>query len=44
MNELSVFVDSQRVDHGVPCAVSCRALEVRASTFYKHLRRPLTGQ
>ena len=29
------FVAAQRADHGVPHAVSCRALDVAESTFYK---------
>lgn len=29
------FVAAQRADHGVPHAVSCRALDVPESTFYK---------
>jgi hypothetical protein len=29
------FIASQRTDHGVPHAVSCRALDVPESTFYK---------
>lgn len=37
------FIASQRTDHGVPHAVSCRALGVAASTFYKHLDRPPTA-
>ena len=36
------FIASQRTDHGVPHAVSCRALGVAPSTFYKHLGRPPT--
>ena len=36
------FIAAQRADHGVPHAVSCRALEVRSSTFYKWWDRPLT--
>ena len=36
------FVAAQRTDHGVPHAVSCRALEVPESTFYKWLGRPPT--
>lgn len=38
------FIASQRTDHGVPHAVSCRALGVAESTFYKHLDRPPTDQ
>jgi putative transposase len=29
------FIAAQRTDHGVPHAVSCRALEVSESWFYK---------
>lgn len=36
------FIAAQRTDHGVPHAVSCRALDVAPSTFYKHLNRPPT--
>ena len=36
------FIAAQRTDHGVPHAVSLRALDVAPSTFYKHLDRPLT--
>ena len=36
------FIAAQRTEHGVPHAVSCRALGVAESTFYKHLDRPLT--
>ncbi len=36
------FIASQRTDHGVPHAVSCRALGVAPSTFYKHRDRPVT--
>ena len=32
------FIAAQRADHGVPCAVSCRALEVPGSWFYKWRR------
>lgn len=38
------FIAAQRTDHGVPHAVSLRALGVAPSTFYKHLNRPLTAQ
>ena len=31
------FIASQRTDHGVPCALACRALGVPASTFYAQL-------
>ena len=36
------FIAAQRTDHGVPHALSCRALEVPASTFYKWRNRPPT--
>jgi hypothetical protein len=36
------FIASQRADHGVPHAVSCRALDVAESTFYKWHNRPPT--
>ena len=36
------FIAAQRTDHGVPHAVSLRALDVAPSTFYKHPDRPLT--
>ena len=36
------FIAAQRTDHGVPCAVACRALGVPESTFYKHRNRPPT--
>ena len=31
------FIASQRTDHGVPCALACRALGVPYSTFYARL-------
>lgn len=34
------FIAAQRTDRGVPHAVSCRALGVAESTFYKHWNRP----
>ena len=37
------FIAAQRTDHGVPHALSCRALTVPASTFYKWLNRPPTS-
>ena len=36
------FVAAQRTDHGVPHALSCRALEVSQSWFYKWRERPPT--
>jgi putative transposase len=38
------FVAAQRTDHGVPHAVSCRALEVSESWFYKWRDRPPTAR
>jgi putative transposase len=32
---MSRFIDSQRAHYGIPCATSCRALEVSQSWFYK---------
>ena len=32
---MAAFIVSQRADHGVPHAVSCRALGVSGSWFYK---------
>lgn len=37
------FIAAQRTDHGVPHAVSCRALGVAESTFYKWRGRPPTA-
>ena len=42
--EMAGFVAAQRTDHGVPHAVSLRALDAAPSTFYKHLNRPLTAR
>ena len=36
------FIATQRTDHGVPHATSCRALDVPESTFYKWLDKPPT--
>ena len=36
------FVAAQRTDHGVPHAITCRALEVSPSWFYKWRDRPPT--
>jgi putative transposase len=36
------FIAAQRTDHGVPHALSCRALAVAPSTFYKWHNRPPT--
>lgn len=38
------FIASQRTEHGVPHALSCRALEVPESTFYKWHNRPPTSR
>ena len=40
--EMAGFIDAQRTGHGVPHAVSLRALGVAPATFYKHLNRPPT--
>jgi transposase InsO family protein len=40
---LAAFIASQRTNHGVPHAVSCRALEVSESWLYKWIRRPVTA-
>ena len=39
---VAAHIAAQRTDHGVPHAVSCRALGVPPSTFYKWRNRPLT--
>ena len=38
------FIAAQRASHRVPHAVTCRALGVPASTFYKWFNRPPTGR
>ena len=40
--EMAGFIAAQRTDHGVPYAVSSRALDVAPSAFYKHSYRPPT--
>jgi putative transposase len=39
---VAAFIACQRTEHGVPHTVSCRALGVSQSWFYKWHRRPLT--
>ena len=39
---VSANIAAQRTDHAVPHAVSCRALGVAPSTFYKWHNRPPT--
>jgi putative transposase len=39
---LADFVAAQRTEHGVPHALSCRALGVSQSWFYKWQDRPPT--
>ena len=39
---VSAHIAAQRTDHAVPHAVSCRALGVAPSTFYKWHNRPPT--
>ena len=41
---VSAHIAAQRTDHGVPHAVSCRALGVAPSTFYKWHNRPRRRQ
>ena len=36
------FVAAQRTEHGVPHALTCRALELSESWFYKWRDRPPT--
>jgi len=33
---VAAVIAAQRADNGIPCAVSCRALGVSRSSFYKH--------
>ena len=37
------FIASQRTGHGIPCALSCRTLEVPISTLCAQLNRPPTA-
>src|SRR6516165_4706590 len=39
---VAAFIAAQRADHGVPCAVSCRTLEVPGSWFCKWRRGDLS--
>jgi putative transposase len=39
---MTAHIETQRTEHNVPIAVSCRALEVSESWFYKHRNRPRT--
>lgn len=41
---VAAFIASQRADHGVPHALTCRALEVSESWFYKWHERPPTAR
>jgi transposase InsO family protein len=41
---VAAFIGSQRTEHGVPHAVSCRALGLSESWFYKWRDRPPTGR
>jgi putative transposase len=41
---VAAFIGSQRTEHGVPHAVSCRALGLSESWFYKWHNRPLTAR
>lgn len=39
---MTAHITTQRADHGIPVRVSCRALGVSESWFYKHRDRPPT--
>ena len=41
---MAAFIAAQRADHGVPHAVSCRALDVPGSWFYKWRRGDVSPQ
>jgi putative transposase len=41
---VAAFIGSQRTDHGVPHAVTCRALGLSESWFYKWHHRPPTAR
>jgi hypothetical protein len=41
---VAAFISSQRADHDVPVAVSCQALGVSPSWFYKWRDRPPTAR
>lgn len=40
---MSSHIETQRTDHQIPVATSCRALGVSESWFYKHRNRPPTA-
>lgn len=40
---MTAHIETQRTDHQIPIAVSCRALDVSESWFYKHHNRPPTA-
>ena len=40
--ELTATIAAQRAEHGIPVRVSCRALGVSESWYYKHRDRPAT--
>jgi putative transposase len=37
---MTAHIETQRTDHQIPIASSCRALGVSESWFYKHHHRP----